>query len=147
MRISELQHLLDQSAVHRVLRIRAEDDMSENDGSEDAPEEVRFRCQPGPEHAAEDGAGFLHGGVIATLLDTAATFVLIQASGADWATVDLRIDYLRPAPCAELLIKGFAVHVGTRLGRATAELSVPGGGILATAAGTFTRLQPFPERP
>jgi uncharacterized protein (TIGR00369 family) len=85
--------------------------------------------------------------VIATLLDTAATFALIQASGTDWATVDLRIDYLRPAPCTELLIKGSAVHVGSRLGRATAELSEPGTGILATAAGTFTRLQPLPERP
>lgn len=143
MRIAELQHLLDQSPVHRALRIRAEDDVTEDD----APEEVRFRCQPGPEHAAEDGAGFLHGGVIATLLDTAATFALIQASGSDWATVDLRIDYLRPAPCADLLVKGSAVHVGTRLGRATADLSTPGGGILATAAGTFTRLQPFTERP
>ena len=147
MRITELQHLLDQSAVHRVLRIRAEDALSESDAAEQVPAEMRFRCQPGPEHAAEDGAGVLHGGVIATLLDTAATFALIQASGVDWATVDLRIDYLRPAPCAELLVRGFAVHVGKRLGRATAELSVPGGGILATAAGTFTRLQPFPERP
>jgi uncharacterized protein (TIGR00369 family) len=138
MQIAELQRLLDQSAVHRALRIHAEQATSE---------ELRFRCQPGQQHAAEDGASFLHGGVIATLLDTAATFALIQASGTDWATVDLRIDYLRPAPCTKLLIKGSAVHVGGRLGRAAAELSEPDGEILATAAGTFTRLQPFPERP
>jgi uncharacterized protein (TIGR00369 family) len=138
MQTSEMQHLLDQSPVHRALRIHAED----------APSgEVLFRCQPGPEHAGEDGASFLHGGVIATLLDAAATFALIQASGTDWATVDLRVDYLRPAPCAALVIKGSAVHVGSRLGRATAELSDPGTGIVATAAGTFTRLKPFPERP
>jgi len=138
MQTSELQHLLDQSPVHRALRIQAEH----------APSgELRLRCQPGPQHAGEDGASFLHGGVIATLLDTAATFALIKASGTDWATVDMRIDYLRPAPCAELLIKGSAVHVGSRIGRATAELSEPGTGILATAAGTFTRLQPLAERP
>jgi uncharacterized protein (TIGR00369 family) len=137
MQISELQHLLDQSPVHRALRIQAEH----------APAgEVRFRCQPGPEHAGEDGAAFLHGGVIATLLDAAATFALIQASGTDWATVDLRVDYLRPAPCTALVISGSAVHAGGRLGRATAELSEPGAGLLATAAGTFTRLQPL-QRP
>ena len=138
MQTPEMQHLLDQSPVHRALRIRAEDTLSA---------EVWFRCQPGPEHAGEDGASYLHGGMIATLLDAAATFALIQATGTDWATVDLRVDYLRPAPCAELVIKGSAVHVGSRLGRATAELSDPGTGILATAAGTFTRLQPLAERP
>jgi len=138
MHTSELQRLLDQSPVHRALRIQAEH----------APAaQVRLSCQPGPEHAAEDGASFLHGGVIATLLDAAATFALIQASETDWATVDLRVDYLRPTPFAALLISGSAVHVGSRLGRATAELSDPGSGILATAAGTFTRLQPLPERP
>lgn len=139
MRPDQLQHLLDQSPVHRALRLRAEPASAA---------EVRLCCQPGPEHAGEDGGGFLHGGVIAALLDTAATFALIQASGTDWATVDLRVDYIRPAPIAQLVVTGTAAHVGTRLGRATAVLSQASTGVLATAAGTFTRLrQPLPERP
>lgn len=138
MRPDELQHLLDQSPVHRALGLRAEPT---------AAAEVRLSCRPGPQHAGEDGAGFLHGGVIATLLDTAATFALIQASGIDWATVDLRVDYLRPAPIAALVVTGTAMHVGSHLGRATAVLSEADSGVLATAAGTFTRLrQPLPER-
>ena len=39
----------------------------------------------------------LHGGALATALDTAATFAVISSVGKDAATVDLRVDYLRPA--------------------------------------------------
>jgi uncharacterized protein (TIGR00369 family) len=131
MRPDELQRLLDASPVHRALRMRVVD---VGDSS------VRLAAEAGPEHNGEDGSQFLHGGVVATMLDTAATFALIQATGVDWGTVDLRVDFVRPAPAGPLHADATAVHVGRRLGRASAQLSDPSTArLLATATGTFVR--------
>jgi uncharacterized protein (TIGR00369 family) len=133
----ELQGLLDTSPVHRALGLV----VSSADETQ-----VRLQAQTGPEHAGEDGSQYLHGGVIATLLDTAATFALIGATGADWGTVDLRVDFVRPAPAGQLLAGATAVQVGRRLGRASAELTDPATGrLLASAVGTFVRTAPVPE--
>lgn len=117
--------------MHRALRLRAV--RAGDDG-------LVLAARAGDEHLGADGQPFLHGGVVATLLDTAATFALIAASGVDWSTVDLRLDYLRPVPAGELETRSHVVHAGRRLGRARAELVVPGTDrVLAAAAGTFTR--------
>ena len=131
MRADELQRLLDASPVHRALRLRV---VRADDAS------VRLEAEAGPEHTGEDGSQFLHGGVVATLLDTAATFALIQATGVDWGTADLRVDFVRPAPAGTLHADATAVHVGRRLGRASSELSDPSTArLLASAVGTFVR--------
>jgi len=134
MQASDIQRLLDGTPVHRALRLRV---AGSGDGT------VVLRADAGPEHLAEDGAEYLHGGVVATVLDTTATFALIGATGTDWSTVDLRVDYLRPAPPGELEARGSAVQIGKRLGRATAELfAAESGQLLASAAGTFVRSAP-----
>ena len=48
--------------------------------------------------AGDDEIGrYVHGGAIASLIDTAGDFAIIAAVGYDVPTIDLRIDYLRPA--------------------------------------------------
>jgi uncharacterized protein (TIGR00369 family) len=129
-----LQRLLDSSPVHRALRMRVV--------SSDASGVV-LTAHAGPEHLGEDAGTALHGGVVATLLDTAATFALIAVTGTDWSTVDLRIDYLRPAAAGPLQARSTAVQAGRRLGRARAELTAGSDERLAaTAAGTFIRTAP-----
>ncbi|HVC14549.1 MAG TPA: PaaI family thioesterase [Acidimicrobiales bacterium] len=129
MHIDELQRLLDTSPVHRGLGLKVR---LAGDG-------VVLDATPGPSHSV-DGGDFVHGGVIATILDTGATFALIDATGTDWSTVDLRIDYLRPAPVASLHVTARPAQVGRRFGRASAELTEPGSGrLLASAVGTFVR--------
>jgi uncharacterized protein (TIGR00369 family) len=131
MEASDLQRLLDAAPVHRALRLR----VAGTGGSY-----VVLRAEAGPDHLGEDGADFLHGGVVATVLDTAATFALICATGTDWSTVDLRVDYLRPAPAGPLEARASAVQIGRRLGRATAELfDADSGQLVAAATGTFAR--------
>lgn len=128
---SELQHLVDVSPVHRRLRLTVI--TADETG-------VTCRAEPGAEETGEDNGQFLHGGVVATLLDAAATFALISATGADWSTVDLRTDFLRPAPAGVLLVSGTAVQAGKRLGRASATVSDPASGrLLATGGGTFAK--------
>jgi uncharacterized protein (TIGR00369 family) len=131
MEASEMQRLLDSTPLHRALGLRV---TSVGDDG------VVLRAEAGPEHLVEDGGEYLHGGVVATVLDSAATFALIGVTGTDWSTVDLRVDYLRPTPAGALEIRGSAVQVGRRLGRARAELLADGtGAVLASATGTFVR--------
>lgn len=136
MEASDLQRLLDAAPVHRALRLRIAET---GDGG------IVLQAEAGPDHLGEDGADYLHGGVVATVLDAAATFALIGATGTDWSTVDLRVDYLRPVPAGPLEARGRAVQIGRRLGRATAELfGADSGQLVACAAGTFTRSAPDP---
>lgn len=129
MDVEALQLLLDASPVHRGLGLRA---VTTREG-------LLLEVSPRPEHSV-DNREHLHGGVVATILDTAATFALIDATGSDWSTVDLRVDYLRPATVARLRAAGQAVHAGRRLGRARAQLCEPETGrCVAEAVGTFVR--------
>lgn len=59
----------------------------------------------------------LHGGVVSTLLDTAggiAAFTSV-APGDLLSTVDLRVDYLRPAGLLDLSAEGRVVRIGNRV--------------------------------
>lgn len=87
--------------------------------------------------ANETGGATAHGGVAATLLDTSLSFALIAATGTDWTTVDLRIDYLRPVPLASVTSTGRVVRIGRRIGRAEGSLSDAEGRECARAIGTF----------
>ena len=83
---------------------------------------VVIEATAGAAHLNAEGSGVVHGGIVATLLDAAATFALIALDGDDWSTVDLRIDYLRPVPAGPLRVSGEVVHAGRRFGRASAAL-------------------------
>jgi len=129
MRVEDLQQLLDTSPLHTALGLKVRL----------AADELVLHSAPGPAYSI-DGGAFVHGGVIATILDAAATFSLINATGTDWSTVDLRIDYLRSAPVGDLKVTGRAAQVGKRLGRAGAEVTEAGTHrLLASAVGTFVR--------
>lgn len=60
----------------------------------------------------------LHGGVLSTLIDTAggaAVWTEIDP-GDRVSTVDLRVDYLRPAPLTDIACEATVVRIGNRVG-------------------------------
>lgn len=70
-----------------------------------------------PEHPA------YHGGVLAALVDVAGTFALIAATGRDWVTVDMRVDYRRPAAPGPVTAQAEPVRAGRRFGLADVTLT------------------------
>ncbi|MEO1056041.1 MAG: PaaI family thioesterase [Actinomycetota bacterium] len=53
---------------------------------------------PLADHLTRAGSlGQLHGGAIASLIDTAGTFLLVMVTDNPPSTIDMRTDYLRPA--------------------------------------------------
>jgi uncharacterized protein (TIGR00369 family) len=123
----DLQQLCDQVAFHRSLNLRVR---KSNGG-------VAFVATVGPEYLVDIEVETVHGGIVASLLDIAATFALIAGTDHDWVTVDLRVDYLRPVRGGDVTITGNVVRAGRTFGRSRAELVAGDGAICAVAIGTF----------
>ena len=93
-------------------------------------------------HLHEGASGYIHGGIIATLLDEAMS-KLSRPLHLLAMTRSLQVDYLRPCP-VETTLTLTARHI-RREGRKlfqTASLTHPDGTILATATGLFIAVDP-----
>ncbi len=84
----------------------------------------------------------LHGGVLSMMADTVgggAVFTRTKV-GDRVATIDLRIDYLRPGRLEELFAEAEVVRLGNRVGVSTIKLFHEGGrdAPVAVAMGVYT---------
>lgn len=79
---------------------------------------TRLRLPYKPEFAGNVHRGALHGGVLAALADICAiTTLWTFCTQADRSsTVDLKVDYLRPAPLQDLVAEGEIRMLGNHLG-------------------------------
>lgn len=86
---------------------------------------------------APDESGY-HGGVIAALIDLAGHAAVAVHVGRMVPTVDLRIDYLRPAPGSDLTARGKLLRAGRSIARADVEISDADNNIVAVGRGTYS---------
>lgn len=86
--------------------------------------------------------GVVHGGAIASLIDTAMAFAILTLIEPDErvTTVDLTISYLRPARVGQMRAIARVLRQGRRLLNVAAEVTDQGGTLLATALSTYIRL-------
>ena len=85
--------------------------------------------------------GYLHGGVIATLLDEAMSKA-VRARGLMAMTRQMEVDYLRPVPSAmPIRIEGHMVRSEGRKHWAEARILNSKGSTLATAKGLFVEVR------
>ncbi len=86
--------------------------------------------------------GVVHGGAIASLIDTATAIAIITllAPHERVTTVDLTISYLRPLLTGRARATARVLRVGRRLIAVSAEVSSDDGSLAATALSTYIRL-------
>jgi uncharacterized protein (TIGR00369 family) len=82
----------------------------------------------------------IHGGVLAALIDIAAHAAVAVQIGRMAPTVDLRIDFLRPAPGVDLYATARTLRVGRAIARVDVEISGRDTPVLAVGRGTFSTL-------
>lgn len=86
--------------------------------------------------------GVLHGGVTATIIDTAMAFA-IRTHLADTefsATIDLTVHYLRPHTSGTFTCTAKVVRAGKRIFTVSADVENDEGKLIATGLSTYTRL-------
>lgn len=98
-----------------------------------------MRVTPDERHA--NGGGFAHGGLAATMIDSAtgcAVWSMID-DGTRIATVELNVTYLRPVGPrgGDLVAEATVVHTGDSIGVATAEIRDASGALVATGRATY----------
>ena len=83
--------------------------------------------------------GLVHGGVFATIIDSAASWALfygIEDDDAGMTSVDLKLNYLAPAVAGKLIARGRQIKMGKTLGYAEAEIRDESEKILAHGTST-----------
>ena len=86
--------------------------------------------------------GIVHGGVVASLIDSAFAFAIIPIlnDGERTVTVDLTIHYLRPVSGGTAKAVARVVRAGRRVVTVSAELFDENEKLAATALSTYLRL-------
>ena len=87
-------------------------------------------------------SGVLHGGVTATLIDTAMAFAVRTrlAMHEATATIDLTVHYLRPHITGVFTCTAKVVRAGKRIFTVSADVTGADGKLIATAISTYTKV-------
>ena len=131
MTLASVQAMLDGSPFIRLLAMRA---VSLDVAAQLVAMEMPLA--PGVERRA--GSGQFHGGAIAALIDTAGDFALVILLGGGVPTINLRIDYLRPATGAMLRAVASVRRAGRTVGVVDIDVTDPEGRLVAIGRGCYS---------
>ncbi len=84
------------------------------------------------------GTNQFHGGPLASLIDVAGDFAVALAVGGGVPTIDLRVDYLRPAFGPHVEAHATARRVGRTVGIADVDVTGADGKLVAIGRGCYS---------
>jgi uncharacterized protein (TIGR00369 family) len=99
---------------------------------------VEIGFEAGPHHL--NLQGLVHGGMIATLADTAMGLAVrtVLHPGRRHVTVQLGVEFLRPGRPGKIVAHGRSVRIGSQFGFAEADVTDTDGRLLAKAHSTLS---------
>jgi uncharacterized protein (TIGR00369 family) len=102
---------------------------------------VTFELDAGPQHASPPGT--LHGGILCDLADAAmgCAVVSVLEEGVSFATVELKINFLKPIWNARLPTVGATIKVGRTVTLCECRITDEGGSLVAYATSTQMTLR------
>jgi uncharacterized protein (TIGR00369 family) len=85
--------------------------------------------------------GILHGGALASLMDSASAFAVLTLleAGEQTVTVDLALHFLRPVSEGLVEARGYVLRAGRRVFTVSIEATDDAGKIVATALTTYLK--------
>jgi len=106
---------------------------------------VEIRLPYREELLRHDGSDWLHGGVVSALADIAGDYAVITETAPGVPTIDLRVDYLRPARRGDLTALGRTVRVGRTVCVADVEIRDSTGTLVAVGRACYAAPRPAGE--
>jgi len=94
------------------------------------------------EFAVNPERGNTHGGILASLVDMAGHYAVAQRLGRPIPTIDLRVDYHRPALPGDLTARGEVVRMGSQFSVADARVFDKDGVLVASGRGVYHTAPP-----
>ena len=107
---------------------------------------IEIRAKWREEWVVNTERGYVHGGVLAALIDLAADWAMVKQTGRGVPTVDLRVDYHRPALRGDLIAHGKVVRAGSQFATAEARIVDLDGKLIASGRGTYLTAPPSPPK-
>ena len=131
--LERLQRYLDNSPFIAFMRMRAK-------AVEPEKETVVLQLPMRPEFERGKGTGQYHGGVIATFIDVAGDFAVALVVGGPVPTINLRVDYLRPASQTSLTATARVRRAGRTVGVVDIDVHDDNGKLVAVGRGTYSAI-------
>jgi uncharacterized protein (TIGR00369 family) len=88
---------------------------------------ITLALRPRPEALGHAAINALHGGIIASVVDAGCSLAVVTRTGESVVTVDMRIDFLRPATAGEYTIHAAILRSGRSLATADATVTTADG--------------------
>ena len=124
----ELQERITLAPFHKWLGLHVSEVNEDN---------IRISVPWRQEFVVNPQRGYTHGGILATLIDTAADYALAVKIGTPVPTVDLRVDYHRAAMQGELTVEARVLNMGGTFSTAEAMIYDSEGKLLASGRGVY----------
>ncbi len=85
---------------------------------------------------------YTHGGILCAIIDVAADYAIAARLGRPVPTIDLRVDYHKPAMPGDLTARARIVRLGSQFSTAEALVYDKDGELVASGRGTYFTATP-----
>jgi uncharacterized protein (TIGR00369 family) len=127
MNVQEIEQKLLQGPYHQWLGLKV---LSADEG------EIELSAAFRDEWIVNSAGGYIHGGILATLVDLAADWALVMWTGKGVPTLNLHVDYHRPAK-GDLTVKAKVIKRGKLASSAEAWVYDAKGHLVASGRGLY----------